>query len=362
MVDLEVASDNKLQNCDIWASLILQCTYAFCFLWKHLKLDLNIAGKENTMKILIYGAGPLGSLYAHRLHQAGKDVTILARNERYRYIKEHGIVLVNEYTGKKEISKISVVDTLAAEDAYDLVVVLIRKNKLLPIFQVLSQNKQVRNILFMGNNALGFDEYLEHLPKEKVIFGFPGAGGSIKEQVVHYIDSEKPNGKRIPIRIGEIEGEIRDRTKLITLLFESSKVPVERVDDMDGWLKYHAALVLPIACVLYKHDCDNYVLAKDEKSIRLFIRVCREGGDVVRKIGYTKRQPFKYNFFYWLPEFITATSFQKVFNTEYAAIGLAMHAKAARDEMKALSKEFKTLVDITSVKTPNIDTLNRHLF
>jgi hypothetical protein len=39
-----------------------------------------------------------------------------------------------------------------------------------------------------------FDEYLVHLPKEKVLFGFPGAGGSIEEQIVHYIDSEKPDG------------------------------------------------------------------------------------------------------------------------------------------------------------------------
>jgi len=42
--------------------------------------------------------------------------------------------------------------------------------------------------------------YLEHLPRKKVLFGFPGAGGSINDQVVHYIDSEKPDGKRIPIR------------------------------------------------------------------------------------------------------------------------------------------------------------------
>jgi 2-dehydropantoate 2-reductase len=318
-------------------------------------------GKGTTMKTLFYGAGPLGSLYAHLLHQAGKDVTILARDERYNCIKEHGVVLVNEYSGKKEISKIRVVDTLAEEDAYDLVVVLIRKNKLLPIFQALSRNKHVRNILFMGNNALGFDEYLVHLPKEKALFGFPGAGGSIEGQIVHYIDSEKPDGKRIPIRIGEIDGEIRDRTKQVTSLFESSKVPVERVNDMDGWLKYHAALVIPIACILYRHDCDNCALAKDEESIRFFIRACREGGEVLRNLGYIKRQPFKFNLFYWMPEFITAKIFQGILNTKFAEIGFAMHAKAALDEMKALTKEFRILTDNTSVKTPNIDKLSSYI-
>ena len=309
------------------------------------------------MKTLIFGAGPLGSLYAHLLHQAGKDVAILARNKRYDFIKENGVVLVNEFTEEKRTSKVRVVDTLAEKDSYDLVVVLIRKNKLLPVFQVLSRSKNVRNILFMGNNALGFDEYLDHLPREKILFGFPGAGGSRKEQIVHYIDSEKPNGKRIPIRIGEIDGELRDRTRQIKLLFESSGVPVDVVKDMDGWLKYHAALVIPIACILYRHDCDNYALARDDESIRLFIRACREGGNVLRELEYTKRQPFKFNLFYWMPEFITTKIFKGIFHTKYAEIGYAMHAKAALDEMKELAKEFKSLIGNTSVKTPNIDKL-----
>jgi 2-dehydropantoate 2-reductase len=313
------------------------------------------------VKTLIYGAGPLGSLYAHLLHQAGKDVAILARNKRYDFIKENGVVLVNEFTGEREASRVRVVDTLAEEDAYDLIVVLIRKNKLLLVFEVLSRNKNVGNILFMGNNALGFDEYLDHLPRDRVLFGFPGAGGGRKEQIVHYIDSEKPDGKRIAIRIGEMDGEVKERTRQIKLLFEGSGVPVEIVNDMDGWLKYHAALVIPIACVLYKHDCDNYALAKSEKSIRLFIRACREGGDVLRKLGYTKRQPYKFNLFYWMPEFITTKIFKGIFNTKYAEIGFALHAKAAPGEMKHLTREFRSLIGKTGVKTPNIDMLRSYI-
>jgi len=53
------------------------------------------------MKTLIFGAGPLGTLYAYLLHKAGKDVTILARNKRLDYIRENGVVLKNEFTGKK---------------------------------------------------------------------------------------------------------------------------------------------------------------------------------------------------------------------------------------------------------------------
>ena len=36
------------------------------------------------MRILIYGAGVIGSFYASRFAKAGLDVTILARGKNYR--------------------------------------------------------------------------------------------------------------------------------------------------------------------------------------------------------------------------------------------------------------------------------------
>jgi len=309
------------------------------------------------MKALIYGAGTLGCLYAHRLFSSNKDVTILARGEQSAFIRENGVVLVNELTSERESSRVPVVEALEEQDAYDLVVVLIRKNKLAPVFEALSRGRRVQNILFMGNNALGFDAYLGRLPAEKVLFGFPGAGGGRKQGVVHYVDSERPGGKRTPITIGEMDGKIRDRTKQITALFESSSVPANVVSEIDGWLKYHVALVSPIANALLTHDCDNYALAADRAVLRLMVRACKEGGNVLAALGYTKRQPFKWNLFYWIPEFMTARILGEMLNSRYAEIAFAQHARAARDEMRCLADEFKTLIGRTSLPTPNIDQL-----
>jgi 2-dehydropantoate 2-reductase len=55
--------------------------------------------KKENMKILVYGAGVLGSLYGARLKQSGQDVTILARGQRLAEIRTHGIVLENGTTG-----------------------------------------------------------------------------------------------------------------------------------------------------------------------------------------------------------------------------------------------------------------------
>ncbi len=311
------------------------------------------------MKTLIYGAGTLGCLYAHRFFQAGKDVTLVARGKQHYFIKENGVVVVNELTGERATSRVRVVEAPSEEDEYDLVMVLIRKNLLPPIIDALSRRPHVRSILFMGNNALGFDRYLNHLPKERVLFGFPGAGGSREKGVVHYVDSEKPNGKRMPITLGEIDGSTRERTKQIKYLFKSSGVPVNVVADIDGWLKYHVALVSPLVNALYMHNCDNYALAKDREGLRFLVRACKEGGNVLKKLGYSKRQPFKWNLFYWMPEFMTVKVFQGLLDIRFAEIAYARHARAAADEFRILADEFKSLIDQTSLPTPNIDRLRR---
>lgn len=309
------------------------------------------------MKTLFFGAGPLGSLYAHLFSRSGVDVTVLARGERHDWLAKNGLVLVNEITGEHETSRVNVVKVLEPDAAYDLVIVLIRKNKLLPVFESLKSRPGLKHILFMGNNALGFDAYLEHLPADNLLFGFPGAGGGTLDQFVHYADREKPNDRRRAVTIGEIDGKTSQRTLAIKSLFESAGVPVDLNGEIDGWLKYHAAQVVPLVGALYKHDCDNYQVAKDKETLRKIVRAAKEGGRVLRALGFRKRQPFRVNLFYWLPEFMSIMGVRGLLRSKFAEVAFAMHAKSARDEMAALAREFQELAARTSVETPYMDML-----
>jgi 2-dehydropantoate 2-reductase len=314
-----------------------------------------------TMKTLIFGAGTLGSLYACLFHRAGKDVTILARNKQYDFIKENGVVLLNEFTGERIVEKVKVTDSLKETDSYDLVIVIMRRNSLKNVFSILSENKNIKNFLFMGNNASGFDEYIKFLPKEKLLFGFPGGGGSRLNHVIHYIDSEKPNGKRFPIILGEIDGEVKERTKRIQQLFESSRVPVKIVDDMDSWLKYYVAFVLPIAGALLKAG-DNYKLARDAETIRIYIRAVNECTKVLKVLGYKKSFNPKLKFFNYFPETLLIKILKRVFNSRFAEVAMMMHVNAARDEMLELGNDFKILINQTSIETPGFNELFSYIF
>jgi nucleoside-diphosphate-sugar epimerase len=78
-------------------------------------------------KILIVGAGVIGSFNAARLKEAGHDVTLLARGRRLADLREHGVVLESSRTGRST-TQVPLVDRLGPEDAYDLAIVIVRRN------------------------------------------------------------------------------------------------------------------------------------------------------------------------------------------------------------------------------------------
>ena len=311
------------------------------------------------MRTLIFGAGPLGILYAHLLHEAGVDVTILARGARFELIEKRKLDLVNGFSAERAIPGFKVTDHLSQDDNYDLVVVLVRKNKIPSVLETLGECPRLTNILFMGNNVLGFDAYLERIPAENVLFGFPGAGGGWDGDTLEYVDREAAKEDRMPIRIGEFDGVQRERTAMIRDLFQGAGIPVEVVDDIDGWLKYHAAFVVPIGMAIYRHNGDLRALAADRESLRLVVGACKECGNVLNESGFTRRQPFKFNLFYWMPEFVTVNIFRGIFKSRYAEVAFAKHAEAARDEFELLANEFQSLSDQTTIKTSLFEIL-RH--
>lgn len=52
---------------------------------------------------------------------------------------------------------------------------------------------------------------------------------------------------------------------------------VQRVDDMDGWLKYHAVLVSCVCAALYRCGSDTQRLGRDRRTLRLMCEAVTEG-------------------------------------------------------------------------------------
>lgn len=307
-------------------------------------------------EILVYGAGPLGSLFAARLQQGGHEVSILARGQRLAELREHGIVLVDVQTGAQTLTRVNVVEGLAPGDAYDLVLVIMRKNHALEILPVLAANRQTPNVLFLMNNAAGPGALVEALGEERVLIGFPNSAGYREGHVVHCLTGTEEDKAYVPF--GEVDGRITERTREIARILESAPGFGAQIrTDMDAWLKYHVALLFPsLAPALYAAGVDNYRLARTRDLVVLAVRAMREGFRVLRWLGLPVT-PSKFKVIEWFPEPILVLGAQRLLANPLMETALVKHAEAARSEVEHLIGEFMALARTTPVPTPTIDRL-----
>ena len=309
------------------------------------------------MRTLIYGSGPIGRWLALRLHQSGREVTLLARNETYRLLEERGIEIVDGLTGERLVARVKLVDRLEPGARFDLVVVAMQKSSRMAVCPTLAHNDNLRNILFLGNDVSGYRHYLDHLPADRVLLGFPGAGGGWEGDQLVIMDREKSGGPLGEIFIGELDGAIRSRTVQIKELFEKADIKVNIEKDMDGWLKYHFAFMAPTAGVIFAKNVDMGAVAADDSAIHQYCRACREAGNVLRKIGYRKRQPPIFNLYYWLPRWLEPMVFSKLFGSRNGEIRFGLHARTIGPELHEMSEEFAVLKRLSGMETPDLDAL-----
>ncbi len=309
------------------------------------------------MKTLIYGAGPIGQWLALRLHQAGRDVILLARNKTYRSLAQGGIEIVDGLTGERQVARVRLVDRLDPEDRYDLVVVAMQKSSRLAVCPLLARNPHLKNILFLGNDVSGFHRYFDHLSPDTVLLGFPIAGGGWDGADLVIMDREKPDGHHGEIVIGELDGTTRERTPRIKNLFTAADVKVNVEKNVDGWLKYHFAFMAPTAGVIFMKGRDMSAVAADGEAIHQYCRACREAGNVLRKIGYRKRRPGVFNLYYWLPRWLEPTIFSKMFGSRNAEIRFGLHLRLVGPELLEMAEEFAELKARAGIETPSLDAL-----
>lgn len=209
------------------------------------------------MKILVYGAGVQGSVYAARLIQAGHDVSVLARGVRLKQIRDHGLVLRELTRGVETSTPAHVVERLDAEDRYDLVIVSVRRDQLQDVLAELAANHHVPTFLFLLNNATGFDHISHLLGRSRVLAGFPTVGGSRLDHVIHYVLISQQ-----PTTLGELDGALTERLKTIRQVLQQAGFPVAISGNIDAWLKTHVVFIIAIAGALCLAGGDSLQLAR----------------------------------------------------------------------------------------------------
>ena len=299
------------------------------------------------MRILIIGAGVLGSNLAHSIKK-GNDVTILARNKTYENLKNNGLIIKHKFS-RRTVDHFNVIEKLEENDIYDAIFVVSRFSSLDSIVPIIESNKS-KNIVFVGNNMLA--ERYANIKNKNVLFAFFMAAGKKYDT---YIDSICLN----KIQIGRIDGKDTSND-FIRSVFKETKIKVIIENKMNDYLKSHACAVLPLVFACYKVNGNLKLLKKDKEYSILIMDAIIEEYEVLRKLGYEILPKGEYDDCVNKKD-LCAFIYRFMFSNFIGKICISDHAMSAKEEFILLEKEFEKLKEKSKLETKVYDELKLEL-
>lgn len=224
-------------------------------------------------KILIFGAGVIGSIYAMKFIEAGLDVTIFARSNRFKSLKENGL----QYSEKGEVKsiKVNVIDKLENDDVYDFIFVTVHYDQSESALLALKDN-QSKNIVMMTNSSMGFSTW-QNIVGDRILPAFPGFGGQIKDGILYARFAPK---FLIATMVGEISGLETERIENLSKIFKTAKLPCTINKDMEAYLITHSISDIALLGGLYFENniSDEKKAHKITTTLKTYLRAIQKAG------------------------------------------------------------------------------------
>ncbi len=221
------------------------------------------------MKILVYGAGVTGSLFAVRMHEAGHDVSLLARGERLASLRRDGVQLSE--ADSPAVRRVSVPVVEHPAGGYDLIAVFVRAHQVDAVLASLAGVEG--DVLFMLNWAAGARPLGTAIGHERVLLGFPTAAGTLDGDVIRYRATTFVT-RRVAMPIGEPGGRTTPRLERIVETFRAAGINAKAEPRMDAWLETHAAFAAPLGQAVQAAG-GPVALAGDPDAVRGMLRLMR---------------------------------------------------------------------------------------
>ena len=285
------------------------------------------------MRILIYGAGVIGSLYAVLFAETGYDTSIYARGKRLEFLKKNGLLYKKNQNIRR--AKATILGELSDNDAYDFILLTVRENQLYEALTELKNNKS-NIIVTMVNSLDSYKKWEDIVGKGRILPAFPGAGGSINNDGI--LDAALTPRMIQPTTFAEISGNKSEKTKQFSKILRHAHIPYQKVVDMHMWQLCHLAMVVPIADAYYEADCPERA-GRDWKTMKKTARRLKRNFTFLRK-QKGKLSPWKMNIFRFVPLSFLTIMLAVTFGSSFGDKFMYQHAMKAPDEMRELHKQF----------------------
>ena len=284
------------------------------------------------MRILIYGAGVIGSLYAALFAETGVETAVYARGQRLQNLKQNR--LRYEKNGTVRTANVRVLEALPKDDIYDFIFLTVRENQLHEALTQLRSNKSPC-IVTMVNSLEDYRIWEQLCGVGRILPAFPGAGGGFEDGVLHAALTPRLIQ---PTTFGILSPKQEAEAKQLKALFKRARIPYQQVKDMHAWQLCHLAMVVPIADAYYETDdpanvgADRRIMAHTAKTLRENFRALARSG--------VHLSPAKMQMFRFLPLFLLRPALKITFQSSFGDVFMYRHAMKAPDEMRQLHEQF----------------------
>jgi 2-dehydropantoate 2-reductase len=308
------------------------------------------------MNVLVYGAGVIGCYLTHVLCAAGNDVTLLARGTWKRTLERNGLTIRHHLQRKITTDHPEVVEEIDFTRHYDMIFSVVSYHQVDTILDDLAKT-DTDIVVLVGNNlsAPQIENYIhKHSAiQKKILFGFQVTAGKRENS---YVVCERLGGGEM--HIGYLSSPVQDDLKRkFEELFNNTNYKLRWYNDMDSFLKCHAAAILPIAYLAYICECDYRKSTKEQR--KLYIDASAEGYDMLLKSGYSviPKGDDKY-YRHGAKRLIWRILMYIVFKTEFGELMAAAHCRHSVSEMERLDKAWNELRrQVPDISMPNWDKM-----
>lgn len=272
------------------------------------------------MQIAIIGLGGIGSTFALHLSRAGHEVTAIARGTRLEQLQRDGAIV----TAAGDRVTVRAAAALDPAVAFDLVLVTVLEHQVDALLPSLRAST-ARKVMFMFNTFESFARLREVVGTKRFTFGFPAILANVTD--------------------GRLERTVVTRGQVTTVtdhalasLFNSAGIASVVHDDMESWLRTHAAMVVPFMIAVAQAHQRNAGLSWSE-SWQL-AGALDEGFSLVRLLG-NAITPAPMVMLRWLPRVWTS-----------ALLWAATRVGSLRKSGVAGMKEPRALIDSMHAAAP----------